>query len=53
MGLMIPWILIYVPNISWKKIIKKSFLKLKLLPGSVLSQNVPGKTTIPKQENYK
>ena len=32
-----------------EKDIKKSFLKWKLLPGSVPSQNIPGKTTTPKQ----
>ena len=30
--------------------IKKPFLRWKLLPGSAFSQNLPGKTTAPKQE---
>ena len=33
-----------------EKDIKESFLRWKLLPGSFPSQNVPGKTTTPKQE---
>ena len=32
------------------KDIKKPFLRWKLLPGSVLLQNLPGKTTTPTQE---
>ena len=33
-----------------EKDIKKPFLRWKLLPGSVLLQNLPGKTTTPTQE---
>ena len=33
-----------------EKDIKKSFLRWKLLPGSFPSQNLPGKTTTPRQE---
>ena len=45
---MFSWILFSVTTILWKHI-KKSFLRQKLLPGSVPQQNLPGKNTTPKQ----
>ena len=50
MGLMFPRILFYVTNMFWKNILKSQFLRWKLLPGPLPSQNLPGKITTPKQE---